>query len=242
MANLEFPTYISFAVFAGCVFLWVQTFRHIRYIFSFYGAKYPLALIVLSALYGFFEAVFLASSSSFTESTIYMLAITFFCWGILVIGNLALALWRNPHFQRGMKNYNNLGALNEDWAPKSGAKMFGGAKPPPPPNSKTRKEKAEPRHVETAKPSESAKPSGSVEEEKRQNTAPANKNVPLSANQNVCATCSFWTGEREIDASRVVVRVAAPNVRGKCAGGGNNHAQVPANGHCASHDKWGALK
>jgi hypothetical protein len=218
---------------ALAVYCWIQAFRHIRYLLSFYGAKYPLGICFLAVAGG------LTAGKPFTEGFVEFLFLSFSIWFALLIMKAAFALWQNPDFQRGRKNYNNLGALNEDWAPKSksSVQLFGGAKPPSGPKPM---KKSKPRSEETDVKANSAEP---LQKESKRPKTDANlkKNTPYSKNHKTCSTCAFWTGEREIDPSRVVVRTSAPNTKGKCAGGGHNHAQVPASGTCSSYSKWTAL-
>lgn len=217
---------------AVATYCWFQTFRHFKYLFSMYGAKYPIG-IVLAASGGGFTA-----GKSFADGAVEILSLSFTLWVCIVIAKLGFALWNNPDFQRGRKNYNNLGALNENWAPKPGVKLFGGAKPPPSP--KPKENRYGKNRANTVKTEPQEKPTTTPKKTKSEE--PKKKNTPYSNNHKTCATCAYWTGQREVDASRVVVRTSAPNLKGKCAGGGHNHAQVPASGTCSSHSKWSALK
>lgn len=224
--------YLYLALIAVAAYCWVQTFRHIKYLLSLHGGKYLIG-IGIAALGGG-----LTAGKPFIEGAVELLTLSFTIWVCIVVAKVGFAIWRDPNFQRGMKNYNNLGALNENWAPKPGVQLFGGAKPPPSPKAKEKKV------VKDRENSVSSKPQKAQTEkpQKPKSEEPVKKNTPYSRNHKTCATCAFWTGEREVDASRVVVRTSAPNLKGKCAGGGHNHAQVPASGTCSSYNKWSALK
>ena len=59
-----------------------------------------------------------------------------------------------------------------------------------------------------------------------------------------CATCAFWTGERECDRFGQRVTVASAMTKGRCAipKGGWKNQQRQANCQCKDWQKWPVLK
>ncbi len=59
-----------------------------------------------------------------------------------------------------------------------------------------------------------------------------------------CATCAFWTGNRECDRFGQRVTVASPMDKGKCMApkGGWRNQQRQANTQCTNWQKWAVLK
>ena len=63
-----------------------------------------------------------------------------------------------------------------------------------------------------------------------------------SPNMKLRATCERWAGVRNENGTCAVVSTASPTIRGKCLGGGHNHAQTPASGNCSTYRKWSVLR
>jgi hypothetical protein len=63
-------------------------------------------------------------------------------------------------------------------------------------------------------------------------------------NWKQCATCAFWTGNRECDYFGQRVTVASGMEKGKCAipKGGWKNQQKQANSQCGDWQKWPVLK
>lgn len=58
----------------------------------------------------------------------------------------------------------------------------------------------------------------------------------------ICATCVFWAGAREAVSPFYNYVKFDSNTRGKCCGGGFNHAQMIASASCNKWQKWPVLK
>jgi hypothetical protein len=216
---------------AAGTFLWVMVFRHIKYLHRFYGFKYVLSLVGLALIHGAaFEETFLEGIQTYA-------ALTLFFWVVVLI----IKLVNNPEFranwERGRKNYNNLGALNENWAPKRGSSAFGGAAPPKPRTPRKRS------GVSSKSPSKVTEPKPEAQDDKViAKETKSSSGTPFSRNHNNCATCQLWGGNRDMHASRAVVYTQGAGEKGECLGGGHNRAQVPASGHCSQYQKWSALR
>ena len=62
-----------------------------------------------------------------------------------------------------------------------------------------------------------------------------------AAHNKVCATCSFWMGERSLDSSRRLVE-CVPNTKGDCHEGGIKRTNKMNNTSCAKWQKWGGIR
>jgi hypothetical protein len=62
-----------------------------------------------------------------------------------------------------------------------------------------------------------------------------------SANLKVCATCSFWMGERTVNFGRNLA-VCTPGTKGDCHEGGMLKRQKMNNASCSKWQKWGGMK
>ena len=60
----------------------------------------------------------------------------------------------------------------------------------------------------------------------------------------LCATCGYWTGTRETNYFGEWVQVESPTTKGKCLCRTSGWRSSPcrADFHCASFEKWVALK
>jgi hypothetical protein len=223
--------YLSLFLIGCGVYFLFQTLRHIKYMLTFYGLKFPLMFLGAAII----ET--LISNIGFIEGITQYVTITFGLWVIAVAIKLGWALWKSPSFQEGFNNtnYNNLD--KEKWAPseKTKPKIFGSE---PAPNRKKKSTKNDSQNTKSAP--EKRKSSEQAARPKKE--ASPKYSTPYSSSMKTCSTCAMWGGDRKLDASRVVVRTTASNVNGECMGGGHNHHQTPASGSCASHTKWASLK
>jgi hypothetical protein len=222
-------------IFLG-VFLWMQALRHIKYMLTFYGLKYPVFIVFTALTYTIISPdKFLTAAEEFANSA-------FGLWFIWLCIRFALWAKNDPNVQRGWKNHNNLGAFNENWAPKGGqSKIFGGAAPPPARKGHVFNKKNDTVSADPVSKAEKGK-TESVKTSRPNNDVKSDYQNRYSSSMKTCATCSMWGGLREIDKSKLVVRTIAPNSQGECMGGRHNRAQVQASGRCDMHNKYGVLK
>jgi hypothetical protein len=229
-----------FSIYAIGAFLWMMIFRHIKYIFSIYGGKYIIALFVTS----------LASSILVEESVgvaaLTYLTVTFCIWASILFAKGIFALVNSESFQRGRRNYNNLGLINEDWAPQTDKfRLIGGAKPPPQRNSAkpkgAKKDKLlgdgadAPQKVSKSKSTEKPMSSANMHSKGKSTSV-------YSPAMKLCATCGKWGGDRKLRGDRSSVTTDGTSVRGQCLGGGFNRMDVGPTGRCNEWEKWTALR
>lgn len=232
--NMENGVWIILSLYGVGVFLWIMVFRHIKYIFSLYGGKYIIFLFAAAIASSFFI------EESVGVSVLMYLCLTFVLWFSIFLFKGIAAIVRSEAFQRGRRNYNNLGALNENWAPKSnGRQMIGGAKPPAKGKNKQRKVAAVSNNS-ASNAVRSKERDGSKASAKK---AKQDKKVtPFGSSMKLCATCSKWGGQREIGPGRAGVSTDGIAARGQCIGGGHNHADTPPTARCDEWEKWTALR
>jgi len=215
------------------VFIWVMIFRHLKFLHTIYGGKYVLMLLTAATSYA------VISNGEFVVNIQNFFIFTFACWTALLLIKGVFLLVKSPNFQRGFRNYNNLGALNDKWAPseKKKSQLIGGAPGPKSIQRKIKKSSStEPDTLSAGK-----QPKNSSDQESSAKQSESKSATPFSKNHTVCATCDMWGGKREPQPSRVVVHVRSAGERGQCMGGGHNRAQVPATGHCSQYKKWAIL-
>ncbi len=230
--------YVEFGLYMFGVFLIAQTIRHIKYLNSLYGGKYPLLLLLASLIY----PVFAAGKSGYFSKVFDYFIISFFFWLVYIAVRLIIAfrnseMWQSAKsgFQKGqnLANYQIGGAaFGKSSSGEKKKSVFGTAAAPPPPKKEKNISVQNTTAQQPAQPAKKEKPKQSS-----QKTV-----TPYSASHKLCATCALWGGAREIDTGRIVVRTEGPNVKGKCLGGGHNNQLVPATGHCAQHQKWSTLR
>jgi hypothetical protein len=216
--------HLALAVLAA--YFWALAFLNIKYMLSFTGAKYPLGILLIAVFVG------ITGADPFFKGTVEFLTVSFIFWVIYVIAKLVLKVMQNPYARAGWNSKNDLFGL----FPQKGNQAFGGAKPS---SALKAKKKTNPRDVETSTKSKYVEPRRR-EPQPEKNSPNSKQTSVFSNNFKTCSTCAFWAGEREINATRNVVRVPL-NARGKCAGGGHNHAEVPAIATCSKFTKWNAL-
>ena len=231
---MENGGWIVLSLYGVGVFLWIMAFRHIKYIFSLYGGKYIIFLFAAAIASSFF------TEESVGVSVLMYLCITFVLWFVIVFFKGIAAIVKSEAFQRGRRNYNNLGAFNENWAPKSnGMQMIGGAKPPAKRKHKQRKVAAVSNSISSnamrSKESDGSKASANKAKQ-------AKKVTPFGSSMKLCATCAKWGGQREIGPGRAGVSTDGTAITGQCIGGGHNHANTPPTARCNEWEKWTALR
>ncbi len=68
--------------------------------------------------------------------------------------------------------------------------------------------------------------------------------MQFSKSQKKCATCVYWSGERELHENRRYV-IADPNERGACQHPKSTSAHIENMGavfHCDRHETWDAIR
>lgn len=218
--------WIEFGLYLVGVFLIVQTLRHIKYLTSFYGGKFPLIYLGISLVYPLFAV---GKNGYFSKVTDFF-AITAFFYLIYIAIRLVVAfrnseMWQSAKsgYQKGrnMANYQIGGDLfKKSSSVSKKASVFGAAAPPPPPRPK--KEKSSP------VPSK-------AKETVVQNSTPKRKKD--STSRPACYNCRYWTGNRQL-LSAAGKFIEYEDVDAKCApGGGRQHTKVSPRATCNSFEK-----
>ena len=218
--------YIEFGFYVFGVFLIIQTIRHIKYLNTIYGAKYPLMMVGASVIYPIFAV---GERGYFSKvSDYYVLSVLL--WGAYIFVRLIIAfrnsdMWQSAKsgFQKGQNAANyQIGAGMFEKSSSAGKKkpVFGKAAPPPPPRPKKEK---------------SAPVPNTAKETVVNNSAPNRKKD--STSRSACYNCRYWTGRREL-LSAAGNFIEYEDVAAKCApGGGRQHTKVSPRATCNSFEK-----
>ena len=141
--------WIEFGLYLVGVFLIVQTLRHIKYLTSFYGGKFPLIYLGISLVYPLFAV---GKNGYFSKVTDFF-AITAFFYLIYIAIRLVVAFRNSEKWQSAKSGYQKRAKIwlttklvaicsKNHLSVSKKASVFGAAAPPPPPRPK--KEKSSP--------------------------------------------------------------------------------------------------
>jgi hypothetical protein len=218
--------WIEFGLYIVGVFLIVQTLRHIKYLTTFYGGKYPLIYLGISIVYPVFAV---GKNGYFTKVTDFF-AITVFFWLIYLAIRLVIAfrnseMWES--FKSGLQKGQNLAnyqiggdTFKSSSSGREKKPIFGSAAKPPPPRSKK----------ETTVPAQSK-----AKETVVKKSGPKTKKE--STARPACYNCRYWTGNRQL-LSAAGNFIEYEDVDAKCApGGGRQHTKVSPRATCNSFEK-----
>jgi len=217
--------YIEIGFYIFGVFLIAQTIRHIKYLNSFYGGKYPLMLVGASFIYPIFavgERGYFVQISDFYVFTILLWLIYIFIRLIVAFKNSEMWQSAKSGYKRGrdLGNYQIGGQSLERSASGKKKAVFGRAAAPPPPRPK--------KETNTSVPSKAKK-------------AVVSKSAPRttkdSTARSACYNCRYWTGNRQL-LSAAGNFIEYEDASAKCApGGGRQHTKVSPRATCNSFEK-----
>jgi hypothetical protein len=63
--------------------------------------------------------------------------------------------------------------------------------------------------------------------------------ISLGKSYKVCATCEYWSGNRERAIDKTSVKLDGLSVKGKCI---KQNFPYIAGGHCSKYTRWGVLE
>jgi len=221
--------WIELALLAIGVFLLTKTFSYIKYLTTMYGAKYLLALLVLSFIYPIFAT---ENGSYFTKLTNFPIYVVLL-WFVFVVVRFFISAGIFSSMVKGFKKGQDLANyqiggdfLNSETRNRTKKPLFGGAAPPPE-NTKPLFKRKEKVKSETVKDEDS-----SQKEQPMTNSSP--KKITDSTKRKNCYNCRYWTGSRQLKGAAGQF-IEYENIPAKCApGGGRQHTKVDPKARCNS--------
>ena len=221
--------WIELALLIIGVFLLTQTFSYIKYLTTMYGAKYPLAILVLSFIYPIFAT---ENGSYFTKLTNFPIYVVLL-WFVFVVVRFFISAGIFSSMVKGFKRGQNLANyqiggdfLNNESRNRIKKPLFAGA-PPPPENTKPLFKRKEKNKSDTVKDENI-----SQEEQPMTNSSP--KKITDSTKRKACYNCRYWTGNRQPKGAAGEF-IEYENISAQCApGGGRQHTKVDPKATCNS--------